>query len=154
MSSAPSIREARAHDLTAIARLYDDDDLRTVNSEQEDGTSPACRSALDAIQRDPNNRVYVAELDGAVVGTFQLTFIQQLTYGGAVVAQLESVFVGASARSRGVGTHMLRWAIEAAKQRGCRRIQLTSDVRRTRAHAFYERHGFIASHKGMKLLFW
>jgi GNAT superfamily N-acetyltransferase len=152
MSSAPSIREARAHDLTDIARLYEEDDLHAASSEPQDDTSQAYRSALDAIQRDPNNRVYVAELDGAVVGTFQLTFIQQLTYGGALVAQLESVVVSASARSRGVGTHMLRWTIEAAKQRGCLRIQLTSNVRRTRAHAFYERLGFVASHKGMKLL--
>jgi hypothetical protein len=30
-------------------------------------------------------------------------------------------------------------------------IQLTSDKTRTRAHRFYERLGFTASHEGMKL---
>jgi hypothetical protein len=30
-------------------------------------------------------------------------------------------------------------------------VQLTTDKRRTRAHTFYERLGFVGSHEGMKL---
>jgi hypothetical protein len=46
---------------------------------------------------------------------------------------------------------MLSWAIAEAGRRGCIRVQLTSNVNRLRAHQFYERLGFRATHKGMKL---
>ncbi len=107
--------------------------------------------AFDAIEADQNNRVYVAEIEGQVVGTFQLTFIRQLSYGGCLVAQVESVHVHSSVRSRGVGVTMLNFAKAEARQRGALRLQLTSNVKRPRAHQFYERLGFSATHKGMKL---
>jgi GNAT superfamily N-acetyltransferase len=113
--------------------------------------SAAHLAALDAIQADPNNQVYVAEVDGAVVGTFQLTFIRQLSYGGCLVAQVESVFVRASERSHGVGRAMLEHARREAERRGALRMQLTSNVAREAAHRFYERLGFRATHTGMKL---
>ena len=109
------------------------------------------REAFAAIDGDPNNQVYVAEREGKVVGTFQLTFIRQLSYGGCLVAQVESVHVHSSQRSHGIGRVMMEYAIGEARRRGALRIQLTSNVRRTRAHEFYERLGFRASHQGMKL---
>lgn len=112
---------------------------------------PGQVDALAAIDGDPNNQVYVAEREGKVVGTFQLTFIRQLSYGGCLVAQVESVHVHSSQRSHGIGRLMMEFAIVEARRRGALRIQLTSNVRRTRAHEFYERLGFRASHKGMKL---
>jgi GNAT superfamily N-acetyltransferase len=47
----------------------------------------------------------------------------------------------------------MRWAIDEARRRGCFRVQLTSNEVRKRAHRFYERLGFVASHEGMKLRF-
>ena len=93
----------------------------------------------------------VAEVDGAVVGTFSLTFLANLSNGGREVAQIESVHVAASLRGQRIGEAMLRWAIAASRARGCFRLQLTSDKRRTDAHRFYRRLGFAASHEGMKL---
>jgi GNAT superfamily N-acetyltransferase len=93
----------------------------------------------------------VAELHGDVVGTFQLTFIRQLSHRGCLVAQVESVHVHSKLRSGGIGAAMLGWAIAEARRRGCIRVQLTSNLKRLRAHQFYERMGFRATHKGMKL---
>jgi GNAT superfamily N-acetyltransferase len=42
-------------------------------------------------------------------------------------------------------------AIAEARARGCGLVQLTTDLRRPRAHSFYEQHGFQAMHVGMKL---
>jgi len=148
--SRANIRLARNADLPAIVGLFADD---------EQARSPSTHSLLGAgqleafevIEADPNNSVYVAELEGAVLGTFQLTFIRQLSYGGCLVAQVESVHVHSSARGRGLGALMMTFAIAEARRRGALRIQLTSNLRRTRAHEFYERLGFRASHKGMKL---
>jgi GNAT superfamily N-acetyltransferase len=136
--------------LPAIVRLFGDDELSAKPPEHVTLTG-AQHAAFEAIAADPNNHVFVAELDGAVVGTFQLTFIQQLSYGGCLVAQVESVHVDSTVRSRGVGKLMLEFARAEAERRGAYRIQLTSNVKRERAHRFYERLGYRATHRGMKL---
>ena len=146
-----SIRPALAADLPAIVQLFADDELPGSASPAYAAASPGHAAALAEIEQDPNNRVYVAEWRGNVVGTFQLTFIRQLSYGGCLVAQIESVHVHSSARSHGVGAAMMRFAIEQAQRRGALRVQLTSNTQRVRAHQFYERLGFRASHQGMKL---
>lgn len=150
-SAAPRIRRALRDDLEQIVAIYCDDDL---HSQPESPGLPLDRAYLDAfeaIERDPNNGVYVAERDGLVVGTFHLTFIRQVSNRGRLIAQVESVVVAKSARSRGVGTAMMNWAIDEARRRGCLRLQLTTNVARVDAHRFYERLGFAPTHRGMKL---
>jgi GNAT superfamily N-acetyltransferase len=151
MHGGSSIRLALAADLPAVVQLFADDELPGGASSAYAAAGPGLAAALAEIERDPNNRVYVAEWRGSVVGTFQLTFIRQLSYGGCLVAQIESVHVHSSARSHGVGAAMMGFAIEEARRRGALRVQLTSNLQRVRAHRFYERLGFRASHQGMKL---
>lgn len=145
------IRPARAADLPEIVGLFADDERPGGASPAYSAAGPGHAAALAEIERDPNNRVYVAELAGKVVGTFQLTFIRQLSYGGCLVAQIESVHVHSEARSLGIGATMMRFAIDEARHRAALRVQLTSNLQRERAHQFYERLGFRASHRGMKL---
>jgi GNAT superfamily N-acetyltransferase len=149
-SMSAAVRLARRDDVPAIVGLFADD--HGGRSSPEHVTfGPGQLAAFDALAQQPDNSVYVAERDGAVVGTFQLTFIRQLSYGGCLVAQIESVHVHSSQRGQGIGEQMMRFAIELARQRGALRVQLTSNVRRTRAHGFYQRLGFEPSHIGMKL---
>jgi GNAT superfamily N-acetyltransferase len=144
-----NIRRASSADIAAILRLYAGDELHGAAVSTEPAESH--RRAFAAIEAEPNNGLYLALLGERAVGVFQLTFIPQLSYGGCLVAQLESVHVAPDARSQGVGSQMMSWAINEARRRGCLRIQLTTNVARDRAHSFYERLGFIATHKGMKL---
>lgn len=128
-----------------------DDALR---EKSEDLGPPLPRAYLDAFEamdRDPDNTLLVAEQDGRVVGTFQLTIIQHLMYRGGRIAQIEAVRVDAPLRGQGIGESMMRWAIEEARKRGCVRVQLTSNKQRLAAHRFYARLGFAASHEGFKL---
>jgi len=143
-----SIRAASRADLDKIVEILADDDLSTSHERPGD---PAYIDAFEAIERDPNNGVYVAELDGVVVGTFHLAFIRQISNRGRLIAQVESVKVDRAVQSQGVGTAMMKWAIEEARRRGCLRVQLTTNLIRTDAHRFYERLGFQATHRGMKL---
>lgn len=146
----PTLRRATSRDLPAIVRLWITEGARK-DAEHDDPHAPCYGEALAAIENDPNNALIVAELDGQVAGAFQLTVIQNVANCGSRTAQVESVVVDAALRSKGVGAAMMRWAIDEARRRGCLRIQLTSNKRRLRAHAFYERLGFVASHEGMKL---
>ncbi|MDE2430070.1 MAG: GNAT family N-acetyltransferase, partial [Burkholderiales bacterium] len=54
-------------------------------------------------------------------------------------------------RGQGIGRWMMAEAIQIAKDRGCRLVQLTSDKKRQEAHRFYGSLGFVASHEGFKL---
>jgi GNAT superfamily N-acetyltransferase len=145
----PAIRDAEPADLPAVVALLADDVLG--RAREAAVADPAYGRALAAISADSNNRLLVAELDGRVVGCFQLTFIPKLGRGGAWWAQVKSVRTAAGLRGQGIGAAMVRWAIERARERGCALVQLTTDKRRRDAHRFYERLGFTPSHEGMKL---
>ena len=121
---------------------------------RESDVSPLPESyyrAFDAIDRDSNNELVVAESGGKVVGVLQLTFIPYLTYRGSWRALIEGVRVDRETRSMGIGRRLITWAIERAKQRGCHLVQLTSDKQRPEALRFYEELGFVSSHEGLKL---
>ena len=120
----------------------------------EEPAQPLARSyyeAFAAIQAHPSCAAYVAELDGLVVGTFQLAVLPNLSNGGRPLAQIESVHVAEEWRSHGIGEQMVRFAISEARTHGCFRLQLSSNKSRTDAHRFYRRLGFVQSHEGMKL---
>jgi GNAT superfamily N-acetyltransferase len=146
-------RRARRQDVPAIVGLLASDPLGATRETSGSGELPeAYWQAFEAVDSDSRQLLVVAELDGRVVGTLQLTFIPSLTYRGGERAQIEAVRVDAGSRDRGLGRAMVGWAIEQARARGCRLVQLTTDQRRADALRFYESLGFRATHAGMKLL--
>ena len=146
----PVLRRATAADLESILELYDQDEFHARDATGH-STLDQALEAFRELEANLDNAVFVAEVDRRIVGTFQITFIRQLNFRGCRVAQIESVQVAASMRSRGIGRSMIQWAIEEARRRGCIRLQLTSSKRREHAHRFYEQLGFVRSHEGMKL---
>ncbi len=58
------------------------------------------------------------------------------------VAQLMGLVVGAEHRSRGIGSALLGASEAAARAWGCRTLLIRSNVKRERAHEFYERAGY------------
>ncbi|WHT18106.1 GNAT family N-acetyltransferase [Crossiella sp. CA-258035] len=144
----PEFRRARAADVTAIVAMLADDQL---GAGRERPGDPAYQEAFAALDADPNQLLLVAEADGEVVGTLQLTFIPGLSRLGMWRAQIEAVRVSKHQRGGGLGQRMVEFAIAEARSRGCGLVQLTTDATREHAHRFYERLGFVASHVGMKL---
>jgi GNAT superfamily N-acetyltransferase len=145
------MRPARAADLPAIVAMLADDPLGATREELREPLPDAYLVAFAAISDDSNQMLAVAERDGVVVGTLQLTFLPGLARKGAWRGQIEAVRVAASARGIGLGKSMFGWSIEECRQRGCDLVQLTSDNARPNAHRFYEALGFVASHAGFKL---
>lgn len=146
-----SFRSAIIDDLPDIVRMLADDFL---GSQRESLTDPLPNSYVEAfaeIEADTNNHLIVAELDGEVVGTLQLTFTPSLSYRGGKRATVESVRVDARFRGQGIGREMMLWSIERAKKEGCASMQLTTNSDRSDAQRFYAYLGFKASHIGMKL---
>jgi len=143
-------REARMEDLEAIIRLHEEDELGSHGDVWSPETRPAYEAAFDTIVRSPENLLFVAVDGDEVVGTFQLTFIPNLTGRGALRVKVESVKVKAARRSSGIGGRMMAHAEEVAGTRGAAAMELTSNKTRKDAHRFYERLGFSRSHEGFK----
>ena len=74
-----------------------------------------------------------------------------LTFQGATRCQIEGVRIADRARGQGLGQQMIDWAIDRAKENGCRIVQLTSNKARDRAIAFYEGLGFENTHVGFNM---
>ncbi|MFD0853030.1 GNAT family N-acetyltransferase, partial [Actinomadura adrarensis] len=86
-----TFREAKRADLPEIVGLLADDPLGATRENPGEVIPDAYYRAFDAIEADPNNAIIVAELDGRMAGTMQLTYIPSLTYTGGERAQIEGV---------------------------------------------------------------
>ena len=144
-------REATEADLPFLDALIAADEVAATRDALLPDNDAQQLEAMRAIAGDPNNELWIVELDGAPVATFQLSYLPGVSRKGAWRGQIESVRVAPELRGKGVGEAMMRWAIARCRERGCGLVQLTSDVRRPAAHRFYERLGFAATHAGFKL---
>ena len=151
MTRTALFREATLADLPAIVALLAED---TLGEKREDASlplDPAYGRAFRTIAASADQLQIVAELDGAVVGTMQLTFIPGIAFCGAWRGQIEAVRVAGVLRGQGIGAAMIAWGLERCHARGCAMVQLTSHKSRGAAHRFYERLGWTRSHEGFKI---
>lgn len=80
----------------------------------------------------------------------QLTLVPGLARGGSTRLQIEAFKVARAERVSGLGSAMLSWAHAFGRTSGARLAQLTTDKTRLDARRFYARHGYEASHEGLK----
>lgn len=151
MSTYLTFRLAKIEDLPEIISMLADDVYGAQRENITEKVSDKYLEAFRKIQEDPNQELTIAEINGNKVATFQLTFIQYLNFEGTLRAQIEAVRTRSDYRGQGIGTKVLTYAINRAKEKGCSLVQLTSDKRRTEALKFYEKLGFKDSHEGFKL---
>ena len=147
-------RKATFNDVLTIVGMIADDELGKQRENFQNPIPQNYLSAFEKIDSDQNQELIVLENDNLeVIGTLQLTFIQYLTYQGAIRAQIEAVRIRKDQRGLGLGKIMFKWAIERAQSRNAHVLQLTTDKKRSEAIKFYEDLGFKGSHEGMKLHF-
>lgn len=87
----------------------------------------------------PASDVLVARLDGRIVGTLTLVVFRIPT---GVRAWIEDVVVDDSARGHGVGDLLNRFALDLARAKGAKTVDLTSRPSREAANRLYQRIGF------------
>jgi ribosomal protein S18 acetylase RimI-like enzyme len=149
-----TIRRAGRGDVEAIVRMLADDPLGSGRERVEDPLPESYFRAFEALDRDPNIQLMVAEdHEGVVVGCLQLCILPGLSSQGALRGLIEDVRVAAHCRSRGIGEQMVQWAIAQARSRGCRLVELLTHNSRVDAQRFYKRLGFAQSHAGMTIRF-
>jgi len=132
------VREAAADDLRQVLALYAQPELdrgATLSVEEAE-------AAFDRMRAYPDYRLYVAEVNGRVVGTYTLLVMHNLSHQGRASGVVESVAVDPGWQGRGIGAAMMLQAREHCRRRGCYKMALSSNLRRERAHEFYEGLGF------------
>ena len=147
------IRRARESDLSQLIAMFAADDVGGHGDTTDADAYDDYLRAFNMIDASQNEQLFVAERDGDVVGTFQILFNRTLTGRGSLSMIIEAVQTRPDMRGKGIGAQMIDYAIEEAKRRDCRLVQLTSNAARTDAHRFYERLGFAKSHAGFKMKF-
>jgi ribosomal protein S18 acetylase RimI-like enzyme len=149
-----TIRPARSSDVAIIVQMLADDALGRGRERIEDPLPPSYFRAFEAVERDPNIHLVVAQdEDGEVVGCLQLCILPGLSSQGASRALIEDVRVASRCRSRGIGEQLVQWAVAEARGKGCRLLELLTHNTRVDAQRFYARLGFQASHVGMTVRF-
>ena len=131
------IRRATDSDLKEVIRLQ----------HQLDGAEPQISEENAArifarMNTYPDNVLFVAEKDGTIAGTFTLLIFDKLGHNGKPAGIVEDVVVDQNSRGLGIGGEMMRFAMDYCRARGCYKLALSSNAKRTEAHAFYENLGF------------
>ena len=133
MTAAPRTRDARPDDAPALSRLLGE--LGHPAPEDE------VLARLSGLERRPGHVVLVVESYAGVIAVAS-GFVTPVLHRPGVTGRISVMVVAASARGTGVGTRLLDAMEEALVARGATRLELTSNLKRTDAHAFYERRGW------------
>lgn len=136
------VRDARHGDVDALAALIVALGYEVVPAD--------LRKRLAALKK-AGHQALVADRDG-VIGLLTTSTTQTL-HRPRPVGRISLMVVAEAARSQGVGAALVVEAEARLKAAGCGLIEVTSNAKRLRAHAFYERLGYErTSHRFAKLL--
>ena len=104
------IREALETDLPSILLLYGQPDF-------DNGVVADLADAQDFLAilgRYPDYRIYVAEMEGGVIGVYSLLIMDKLAHKRTPSAILEDIVVATSRQRQGVGKALVAHAIDMA----------------------------------------
>jgi ribosomal protein S18 acetylase RimI-like enzyme len=130
------IRPAEARDGDAVLALMEGLTRPTV----ADDPGPQRDVFLAHLEHD-DAQVFVAELDGQLVGAVSLWFQPRLNWM-TPQAWIPDLYVEPAFRRRGAARALLDACVEEARRRGCHRLVLESGHHRAEAHRLYEQYGF------------
>jgi PhnO protein len=100
---------------------------------------------LKNILKKENYFYFKAVLDDQIIGLIGVT-INSLLHHNQPVAEILELIVDPGYRSKKAGKQLLDFAEELAGKNQCELIELATNVKRTDAHRFYFKNGFIKSH--------
>lgn len=133
------IREAEPRDRDAIQSLY----LALC----PDAPVRVLPERIEEIKKDPNNFLFVFEIEGNVVGTILLTICLSPIFGAQDFGLIEYFIVDQNYRRQGIGSKLIDHVIQVCCDRKCTGLFYYSNNDRKKAHAFYEHKGFDSTGK-------
>ena len=105
------------------------------------------KEIFEKISSNSNHFVYVAILDGRVVGSTTMLIEPKFIHNGGNVAHIEDVVVSNEYQGKGIGEMLMRSLLDLAKDNNCyKTILYCSDE----VKPFYEKIGFKRTSNGMR----
>jgi GNAT superfamily N-acetyltransferase len=137
-----TIRKARESDLQAMAEL-----CRQLNPADPRPPEEKLNEAWGAMLANPGMHCLVAEVEGRAVSTCTMTIVPNLTRNARPYAFIENVVTLESHRKRGIGSAVMKAALDVAWGAGCYKVMLMTGSVRQGIHHFYEQAGFDRQEK-------
>ena len=127
------IRKAYATDAPVIKELLEQLGYPTAEGFLE--------KRLEDLSSHPDHTDVVFVGENKVLGFLSMHFIPQIAFD-ASYAVISYLVVEETSRSFGIGKKLEDYADERAREKGCRRLFLHSNIKRTDAHRFYLKQGY------------
>ena len=143
------IRRAKTEELKKIVHLLTDDDF----GKTREGSIESYTEVFEELLSSEYFDVFVMQKGNEIIGCYQMMYLPHLSFKGTKRAQVESVRIKAELRGQGLGSKLMKHAIEVAEKAGCGIFQLTSNKKRIEANKFYRELGLEPTHDGYKLYF-
>src|ERR1700730_12806166 len=96
------------------------------------------------LEQPSRGRIFVLRSANQIIGMINLLFTISTAEGGFVIL-LEDLIISRNFRSQRMGSELLKYALEYAKQKSFLRITLLTDRVSDGSLAFFEKHGFQRS---------
>ena len=131
-------RKANKNDLPEVLRLY-------AQPEMDNGkvlSLPDAELLFKKIENYPDYNIYVAVYNEQVIGSFALLIMDNLGHLGTPSAVIEDVVIDPKWHGKGMGKIMMQEALKICNKKNCYKVVLSSNLKRKRAHLFYESLGF------------
>lgn len=132
-------RRATQEDLPALMRLYSFLSPGDVIADPEDKNTIG---HWESILSDPKLRYYLVETESKIVSTCTMSVIPNLTRGMRPYGLIENVVTDPEFRKQGLGTKVLKHALNDAWKEGCYKVMLLTGSKRESTLSFYEKAGF------------
>ncbi len=149
---ARMIRRATDRDLDAVERAYDEhfrhEEIHGAFTVFKKGVYPTRRDAQSALD---SGTLYVYEEDGDLLGSIIVDAVQpeeyrDITWGEPLcedeVMVIHLLMVRPCAAGRGIGSALVRYAVELARARPCRALRLDTGSQNVPAVSLYKKSGF------------
>jgi GNAT superfamily N-acetyltransferase len=137
-----TLQQASLDDVPALNELLTI--LFTQEADFQPDAEKQSRGLKQIIENPAIGHVIVLKDDDKIVGMVNILYTISTALGGRV-AVLEDMILKPDRRGKGNGTMLLQEAIRFAKQMGCLRITLLTDLTNESAIQFYQRQGFKRS---------
>jgi GNAT superfamily N-acetyltransferase len=136
------ITTATLGDVPALAELLSE--LFTQEAEFTPDVNAQRRGLARIISNPEIGFILVAKDEHSTLGMVNILYVVS-TFLGERAGLLEDMIVAPRARGAGIGGRLLDRAIATARQQGCKRMTLLTDVTNESAQRFYRHHGFAPS---------
>ena len=111
-------------------------------------TPEAYLAQLKHIRSNPNHLIYLAEIEGKIVGSITLLIEPKFIRNLSQVAHIEDVVVDSNCRQHGVGRKLVEYVLAKSQELGCYKTILDCSEKNA---GFYSKFGFSLKEQQMAL---